>query len=137
MSSRLPRSNNLELANQNSSFCLCRRVPKRALNADEAWVGRGTVVYGVKPVALAHSAGLDPFVGRDLDVALLCSANCKLPPHGPDVARRDVPVADILLMDRIQRSLFQRKDVHDEAGNIGHCYHHSMGFETKPFSSFN
>ena len=42
------------------------------------------------------------------------------PPRRPDVQRRDVPVADVLLVDRVERRLLEREGDFDEAGFIIH-----------------
>ena len=52
------------------------------------------------------------------------------PPRRPDVERRDMPVPDVLLMDRVQGSLLERERDFDEAGPIGHhSLSPSLGFE--------
>jgi hypothetical protein len=49
-----------------------------------------------------------------------CPRSSEWPPRRPDVQRRDVPVADVLLVDGIQRRLLERERVFDESGKVGH-----------------
>ena len=46
-------------------------------------------------------------------------ARCQRPPRGPDVQRRDVPMPDILLVDRVERRLLEWEGDFDQAGVVG------------------